>query len=197
MSRVERQEKEQAMKLAGYFRSENSGSSRRGRLGIMAIMVVVLAAAVAVPALARNDDAGISKQLAPVKQATTKYHDVNVAVADGYQPIKIKGDLCVTDGHHGAMGIHYLNGALVDDTLDPLKPELLLYEERGGKLHLIGVEYFTPDTGQAHPSLFGRQLDGPNSNLEPEIPRHYSLHAWIWKANPDGMFTPYNPNVRC
>jgi hypothetical protein len=164
----------------------------------VSLAVVVLAPVLAVPALARSDTKGVEKDLAAVRQVTTRYHDVNVALAAGYEPIPIKGDLCVTHEHHGAMGIHYLNAALVGDgVLDPLQPELLLYQPTKDGVRLIGVEYFVLDTGQEHPTLFGRPLDGPNSSLEPEIARHYSLHAWIWQANPAGIFEPYNRNIRC
>jgi hypothetical protein len=26
---------------------------------------------------------------------------------------------------------------------------------------------------------------------------HWDLHAWIWHANPDGVFAPFNRTVRC
>ena len=29
------------------------------------------------------------------------------------------------------------------------------------------------------------------------LPPIYSLHARLWKANPAGMFAPWNPNVSC
>jgi hypothetical protein len=175
---------------------------RSRRTLMVALAIVLLGTAVAVPVLARSDgqglDKGVQKQLAEVRQATTRFHDVNVALAEGYTPIPIKGDLCVTHEHHGAMGIHYINPGLVEDgELNPLTPELLLYQPTKNGVRLIGVEYFIPDSGQAHPELFGRALDGPNATLLPEIPVHYSLHAWIWQANPAGMFQPYNRNIRC
>ena len=40
------------------------------------------------------------------------------------------------------MGIHYPNGDLVGDgELDASPPEILIYEQRGGRLRLLGVEY--------------------------------------------------------
>jgi hypothetical protein len=35
---------------------------------------------------------------------------------------------------------------------------------------------------------------------EPLIPQefvHYDLHAWLFKDNPNGMFSPTNPDVSC
>jgi hypothetical protein len=31
----------------------------------------------------------------------------------------------------------------------------------------------------------------------PEGFHHYDLHVWLWKDNPEGMFTPTNPAVTC
>ena len=47
------------------------------------------------------------------------------------------------------------------------------------------------------PRLFGHTF-----NLSPEgnrfgLPAFYSLHAWIWKNNPAGMFQMFNPTVTC
>lgn len=95
------------------------------------------------------------------------------------------------------MGIHYLNPALVDGTLNPTEPELLRYFPTRTGPRLVAVEYFTPVTGQPHPTLFGLPLDGPNSTLLPEIPVHYSLHAWVWYPNLAGVFAPYNPKLDC
>jgi hypothetical protein len=32
---------------------------------------------------------------------------------------------------------------------------------------------------------------------EPGQPPQYDLHAWIWQANPSGIFAMFNPNVSC
>jgi hypothetical protein len=29
------------------------------------------------------------------------------------------------------------------------------------------------------------------------MPEHYDLHAWVWQANPAGMFAAWNPTVSC
>lgn len=31
----------------------------------------------------------------------------------------------------------------------------------------------------------------------PDMPIHYDLHVWLWKANPSGMFASWNPDVTC
>ena len=148
-------------------------------------------------------DPAVLKELAQVRQATTKYHDVNVALADGF----IATPNCVSDPKLGGMGIHYINPArLMDPAVNILEPEILLYSQTAGGLKLLGVEYMfaigAPDTHVPNPAppspvIFGRSLDGPMEQHEPGQPPHYDLHVWIWKANPAGIFAMFNPNVSC
>ena len=82
------------------------------------------------------------------------------------------------------------NGRL-DGTLDPADPEALLYERRNdGTLKLTGVEYIV--AGGARPAL---RQDFADTNLarfgNPDA-NVWTLHAWVWKPNPDGMFDPWN-----
>jgi hypothetical protein len=136
-----------------------------------------------------------------IRQATAKYHNVDVALADGYVPV---GECAELPGV-GAMGIHYLNPELaMDDVIDPTKPELLLYEPgEDGKVHLVGAEWFMADpdqdlaTDEGRPTIFGTPFDGPMEGHEPGMPVHFDLHAWVWKANPAGTFAAWNPNVSC
>src|SRR5215831_16616969 len=73
-----------------------------------------------------------------VRDATKKFADVNAATAVGYQPFLG----CVSGPDHGAMGYHYVNGALVGDgVLDASRPEVLIYEPSGNGLQLVGVEF--------------------------------------------------------
>lgn len=146
----------------------------------------------------KQDPLGVLHDHIELLRVTGRYYNIETAIADGYIEKPINGVVCVTHEHHGAMGIHYLNPELVGDgEIQPLEPEVLLYEPTAAGLRLVGVEYFVPDAGQPHPWVFGRPLDGPNQGLEPGMPVHYSLHAWIWEPNPSGMFVPYNPAVSC
>ena len=166
---------------------------RKLLIGITMIMVL-LAPLTALGATGDVTDADALQQLAAVRQATAKYHDVNQALADGYIPVSPCEELPGV----GAMGIHYLNPALASDlAVDPLAPEVLLYVPSGNGLRLVGVEYFVANAGQPHPSLFGRAFDGPMAGHAPGMPEHYDLHAWIWEANPNGVFAQWNPAVRC
>jgi hypothetical protein len=105
------------------------------------------------------------------------------------------------------MGIHYINPArLMDPEVNILEPEILLYGETKDGLQLLGVEYFqgigAPDTPIPDPAppaavVLGSPLDGPMDGHESGQPPHCDLHVWIWKANPSGIFAPFNPNVSC
>ena len=88
------------------------------------------------------------------------------------------------------------------DQLDPLKPQILVYEPVGGKLQLVAAEWFVPISPEVkdRPQLFGQPFDGPMEGHHPLQPKglhHYDLHVWLWKENPSGMFAPTNPKVKC
>ena len=139
-------------------------------------------------------DADTLQRLSAVRQATVKYHDVTRALADGYIPVSD----CEALPRVGGMGVHYLNPALASDlAIDPTRPEMLLYAPSGDGLRLVGVEYFVANVGQPHPQLFGQAFDGPMAGHAPGMPEHYDLHAWLWQANPAGVFAPWNSNVSC
>ncbi len=164
---------------------------------LLSLMVAVLLLAssvtfvMAAPGGVTDKDA--LKDLAAARQATDKYHDVSVALADGYVPVSP----CVEVPGLGGMGIHYAKFSLMDPFVDPLTPEVLLYVPTDGGLKLVGVEYFAVDVAQPAPVLFGQTMNGPMPGHEPPQPDHYDLHVWLWQGNPDGIFGDFNPNVRC
>lgn len=148
--------------------------------------------------------------LATARAATAKYHDVSVAVADGYRPTTICEASSV-----GAMGMHYNNPALLgvipgsaplngsDAVIDPKRPEVVLYEpDEDGVPRLVAIEYvvFRSAWDAVHsepPTLAGIPFDQRFGSNAHGISDHYELHVWLWRRNPLGMFSPYNPNVRC
>jgi hypothetical protein len=168
---------------------------------IIALALVTTVAGVAYAATGTTDPQ-VLQDLAKVRQATDKYHDVNGALADGF----IRTPACVASPD-GGMGIHFINVArIMDPAVNILEPEILLYSETEDGMKLIGVEYMfaigAPDTQVPNPAppspvLFGRSFDGPMLGHEPGMPPHYDLHVWVWQANPSGMFAPWNPNVSC
>lgn len=147
---------------------------------------------------ARSPEA-IRKQLETAQRVTDRFENVSAASAAGY----VQGSPCESSPQ-GGMGFHYVNPAAVQDPkLDPLKPEVLLYEQRTGGLQLIGVEYMKVDGDQQlatdgdRPALYGRAFDGPMLGHSPGMPIHYDLHVWLQKRNPSGMFAQWNPEVSC
>ena len=161
---------------------------------ILSLILVMLAPVGAEAAPGGGTDADVLQRLAAARQATAKYHDVNQAIADGYVPAAH----CVGVEGVGGMGCHYVKPSLVRDlSLDPLAPEILLYVPTESELKLVGVEYFVAAVRHPHPTLFGQRLAGPMPGHEPGMPTHYDLHVWLWQGNPDGIFTPLNPNVSC
>jgi len=167
----------------------------------IAMLLLIILASVAYAATGVTDPV-VLKELAQVRQATAKYQDVNVALADGF----IRTPACVASPD-GGMGIHFINPArLMDPAVNILEPEILLYNETPDGMKLLGVEYFygigAPDTHVPNPAppspvLFGKTFDGPMEQHEPGQPPHYDLHVWIWQANPSGMSTMWNPNAKC
>ena len=104
----------------------------------------------------------------------------------------------------GAMGIHYVKSALVGDPSDKAtKPEAVIYEpDRYGKLHLVALEYVVIAADWDATALVAAEAVRPHVQLQPSpnrfgLPPFYSLHAWVWKHNPAGMFEMWNPRVHC
>jgi hypothetical protein len=139
--------------------------------------------------------------IASVRAATERFHSVEAAVAAGYGPFY----LCTDENTGlGAMGQHYVNGALVGDPeIDPLTPEAVIYEPKpDGTYRLVGVEYVTfqaawDATHSASPSLFGRTFKLVNAGNRYGLPAFYQLHVWLWRPNPSGLFNDWNPKVSC
>jgi len=157
-------------------------------------------------ALARPSD------LDAAKAATGRFHSLSVAGHAGYglPPAGVPLHECISNGSQGAMGFHYINGKLLDTTLDPTKPEALVYTpDAKGKLHLGALEFVvfqdawnTAQPG-AMPMLFGQEFmpvdpaPGHNGLTVFDIPPFYMLHVWLWNSNPSGLFNPWNPSVSC
>lgn len=139
-----------------------------------------------------------SSLAAQVREATAVYRDINQALASGY--VQFGG--CVSGPEAGAMGVHFVNGALVDGMLDVNQPEALIYEFANGRARLVGVEYITPapvwDAIHDGPPILNGQhfhlLGTPNRY---RLPALYELHVWAWRENPNGTFADWNPRVSC
>jgi hypothetical protein len=165
-----------------------------GALGAAAALV-----AAAAPAVASHAD------ITAARAATAGYHKLDRAQADGYGLFTdAQGIACIDHADEGAMGIHYVKGALVGDgAVEAATPEALVYEpQRNGRLRLVAVEYVVFqdawDAGHSSPpSLFGREFEPIGAGNRYGLPPFYALHAWLWKHNPSGMFADWNPRVTC
>ena len=130
-------------------------------------------------------------QLEAAKEATRKYKDINVALADGF----VQGSPDVP-----GEGFHYLNPARVDCTFDPAHPEVLLYAFLPGQtqLRLVALEYLIPfactPEGKDGPPPEGFAGDLDVWGADEPVP-FWTVNAWLYFKNPDGLFTSLNPRV--
>ena len=139
-------------------------------------------------AVVASASAGLLKA---VHAATARYHSTTQATKDGYAV----SSPCVSHPTLGAMGFHWVNNALVDPVFDPLQPEAVLYAPGpDGTLKLVAVEYIVINVGQPAPTFDGRAFDVGGTPVP--VP-HWSLHVWVHRDNPNGIFAPFNPSVRC
>lgn len=126
------------------------------------------------------------QKLNELREATAKYHNSEKAKQDGYH----REDHCVP-----GMGFHYANFDLVDGDVDYTEPEVLVYEKRGNKDHLVAVEFVAIAVDA--PSVLGHEMH-PFPLIEPPGPfSAWALHVWAWKRNPEGLFNDTNPRIEC
>ena len=120
----------------------------------------------------------LSPELEQARAELDKYRDPVFAVHDGY--FSTIGCIEYPEGGHegtmqyapGGMGVHFLNMQLIGPTLDPAKPQVLIYEPDGDKLRLVAAEWFVPmqAAGQTRPAIFGKELEGPMEGHHPLMP---------------------------
>ena len=136
-----------------------------------------------------------------VREATERFRDVAAAEAEGYQ--LLFG--CVSGPDSGAMGLHYVNLALVGDgELDPAKPEIVIYEpshrtDASSSSARISWCSRMPGTRRASGRL--NSWDSSCTCLRARTASgcraFYTLHVWAWKENPTGMFVNWHSKISC
>jgi hypothetical protein len=140
--------------------------------------------------------------LQTVRESTERYKDVSAAEADGYS--LLFG--CVTGPDSGAMGLHYVNLALVGGgAVDAAHPQIVIYEPQpDGSKKLIGADFLVladqwdkAHPGQGAPQLMGQLFHFFEAPNRFGLPPFYTLHVWAWKQNPNGAFVNWHPNVSC
>lgn len=135
-----------------------------------------------------------------VRESTERFKDVSVAQAEGY----VLQFGCVSGSDSGAMGLHFVNGDLVNaGVIDATRPQIVIYEPMpDGRLRLIGADYLVlADAWNAKnsgpPQLMGQLFHLFESPNRFGLPAFYTLHVWAWKENPNGAFVNWHPNVSC
>jgi len=131
--------------------------------------------------------------IAALRTAIAPYENLNTARSAGYNVALTD---CMSNGAVGAMGIHYGKTSAFDGTLDPMSPEVVIYEPGpNATMQFVGVEFaipfaVLPKTAVA-PTLFGVRFI-PNDMFQ-----LWTLHVWTERANPSGLFSEWNPAVHC
>lgn len=165
--------------------------------------------------------------LAEVRRLTERFRDVNVALAEGYirDPFDMceTAEMMGRPAALGAMGIHFFRPDLLGITKPPSprvsgtgthtdfrQPSILIYEPKtDGTLELVAVENLVfADAWRAaghteRPTFHGVPYDAMAD--DPSTPHdeahmfepHFDRHVWIYRENPNGVFTPLNPAVTC
>jgi hypothetical protein len=165
--------------------------------------------------------------LAEVREATKRFTDVNVALAEGY--IRDPGNMCDTaemmgrPASLGAMGIHFFRPDLLGISAPPnprvdgigthtdfRRPAILIYEPQAdGSLELVAVENLVvrkawhaagnPEAPRFQGVAYDAMTDDPATAIDEAhmFEPHYDRHVWIYRENPNGVFAQFNPNVSC
>jgi hypothetical protein len=161
-----------------------------------------------------------------IRAAAERFRDVEVALAAGYVPdptgMCVTAEMEGLPAEAGAMGIHYFRPDLLGITaveprvdgngthLDFLEPAILLYEPQAdGSLELVGVENLVFEAAwhaagnDGPPTFHGiaweHMADDPATEADEAhgFTNHYDRHVWLFRENPTGVFSPFNPNVTC
>ena len=182
-----------------------------GRAARIGIATVSAAAAVTLIASATSGAAGMSRHRASIaavtaaRDATKAFHNLQRAENSGYGFFTdAKGIACIAMPGMGGMGVHFVKSSLVGNATERVRtPEALVYRvDPHGKLVLAALEYVVlksawDSTHHARPRLFGHTFNLTPAGNRFGLPAFYSLHAWVWYGNPSGMFSMWNPRVKC
>jgi hypothetical protein len=137
-----------------------------------------------------------------VHNATARYTNINVAIAEGW----VAATPCVSGPDTGAMGVHLVLPARVNaGLLNAEQPEALIYEPMAnGSMRLVGVEFIvlasiweTNNPAGGVPALDGNLLNYVPAPNRYGLPAFYEMHVWAWENNPKGSYADWNTNVTC
>jgi hypothetical protein len=105
---------------------------------------------------------------------------------------------CVTISPDAGYGVPFVRKG-EGPTAELANPPILPYRLTSNWSYaLMGAEWWVP-ADQSPPDLFGVSWHDPMPAHSPRVdrPEHRGLHAWLFRANPAGMFAPGNPLVNC
>src|SRR4051794_37008482 len=139
-----------------------------------------------------GDTTHLHDELAQVRRATARFHDLDAALDAGYELGWVNGagtriiPGCVASPTAGAMGFHYFHPSLMADTAVNLdEPEVLVYApDDDGGLRLVAVEWVArgPNSNPRGVSEPPTVLGMPMHILVPAV-GFYIMHAWIWQQD--------------
>jgi len=165
--------------------------------------------------------------LAEVRKLTERFQDVGTALAEGYirDPFDLcdTAEMMGRPAAEGAMGVHYVRPDLLGITKPPSprvngegihtdfrKPAILIYEPQAdGSMELVAVENLVfahawRAAGNAerptfHGVPYNSMIDDPKTSTDEAhmFEPHFDRHVWIYRDNPSGVFSPFNPSVTC
>jgi hypothetical protein len=148
--------------------------------------------ALANPSLSAPAYAG---DLGTAREALRPYRNGAKAQKEGYR----NTEKCITlGGGAGGYGVPFVREGEGPRT-ELADPPLLLYRLTSNWSYaLMGAEWWVPE-GESPPDLLGATWHDPMPAHSPRVdrPRHRGLHAWLFRANPAGMFAPGHPMVTC
>ncbi len=85
-----------------------------------------------------------------------------------------------------------------------LTPEAVIYEpQEDGDMELVAVEYvvlksaWRAEHPTGRPRLMGQRFELVKAGNRYGLPNFFELHIWAWRANQNGMFEDWNPDVSC
>ncbi|MFB6138022.1 MAG: hypothetical protein ABEJ42_06750 [Halobacteriaceae archaeon] len=152
-------------------------------------------------------------RLRRVRERLSQYVVGSAAVEAGYR----NTEHCVAlgDGHYGVPFVR--EGTATTGGTDPTAPPVLLYVMGSNWSYVLaGAEWWVPAGAvDAAPTLFGQRFHAPADGhvdargdaadsdaadaRSPAAaqPRHYGLHAWLFRVNPRGLFARSNPALEC
>jgi hypothetical protein len=195
-------------------------SSLKSR-GIVSVLFVALAIMGSQSMAFGQGNSEVNQQIAQLRRATARYHDLNKAIEDGFTPLT---GLCHNGDDGYAVGISYINRArFISPEVNPDEPEFLNYFPIGnGNVRLVGVAFTNralfrdtrpPTTPGYLPGIFpwrnlvipaylqevsgAFSLFGQQARTTFGPPWLYIVTVWPWAENPNGMFADGNPSLSC